>query len=70
MKVKVRKIENISDSQIPVMIDPFTTIYLGRGESLKDREIYNLGAIKEFVKVEQDLSEVPGVNEGKTLLYD
>lgn len=70
MRVKVRKIENISDSQIPVQIDPFTTIYLGKGEVLKDKDIYNLGAVRDFVKVEQDLSEVPTINEGKTLLFD
>jgi hypothetical protein len=70
MKVRVRKLENISQSQVPVKIDEFTTIYLAKGEVMENRDIYNLGAIREFVKVEQDLSEIPTINEGKTLLYD
>ena len=70
MKVRVRKLENISQSQVPVQIDAFTTIYLAKGEVMENRDVYNLGAIREFVKVEQDLSEIPTINEGKTLLYD
>jgi len=70
MRVKVRKIENVSSSQVPVQINPFTKIYLGKGEMIQNQDVYNLEEIRQFVKVEQDLSEVPGVNEGKTLLYD
>ena len=70
MKTRVRKLTNISKSQIPVQIDPFTTIYLGEGEVLENKDVYNMGIIREFVKVEQDLSEIPTINEGKTLLFD
>jgi len=70
MSVKVRKIQNVSDSQIPVQIDPTTTIYLGAGATLEDRQVYNLDSIREFVKVEQDLTEVDPIIEGKTLLFD
>jgi hypothetical protein len=70
MKIKVRRLENISGSQVPVQVDDSTTIYLGKGEVLENQEIHNLGAIRRFVKVEQDLSEVPAINEGRTKLFD
>ena len=70
MKVRVRKLVNISDAQIPVQVDSFTTIYLGKGEILENRDVFNLPAIREFVKVEQDLSEIPTVNEKRTKLFD
>lgn len=70
MSVKVRKLQNVSDSQIPVQIDATTTIYLGSGATLENKSVYNLDSIREFVKVEQDLSEIDPLVEGKTLLFD
>lgn len=70
MKTKVRRLENISTSQIPVQIDAFTTIYVGKGGVLENKEICNLDAIREYVKVEQDLSEVNPINEGKMQLFE
>lgn len=70
MMTKVRRIENISGASIPVKVAPFTTVYLGKGEVLENQDVYNLGAIQSYVKVEQDLSEVPGVNEGRQQLFD
>ena len=70
MSVKVRKLQNISDSQIPVQIDPSTTIYLVAGGTIEDYNVYNLDSIREFVKVEQDLTEIDPIREGKTLLFD
>jgi hypothetical protein len=70
MKTRVRRLENISNTSIPVAIDPFTKVYVGPGEILENKDIYNLDLIREYVKVEQDLTEVPNVNEGKKLLYD
>jgi len=70
MKTKVRRLENISTSQIPVQIDAFTTIYVGKGEVLENKEVCNLEAIRGYVKVEQDLSEVNPINEGKMQLFD
>jgi len=70
MSVKVRKIQNVSNSQIPVQIDPATTIYLAAGGTLENKNVFNLGSIREFVKIEQDLSEVEPIVEGKTLLFD
>lgn len=67
---KIRKLENISQNQIPVQIDQRTTIYLKSGESLKDLDVQNLDSIREFTKVEQDLSEIDPIVEGKTLLFD
>jgi hypothetical protein len=70
MKIRVRKLENISDVSVPVQIDSFTTVYLGKGEILENQDVYNLSSIRSMVKVEQDLSEVPVVNEGRKQLYD
>jgi len=70
MVTKVRKLKNISGSQVPVQISDSTTIYLGQGEELEDKDVHNLEEIKGFVKVEQDLSEVPKINERKRLLFD
>ena len=69
MVTKVRKITNISGSQVPVQISDSTTIYLGQGEELQNKDVYNLSEIQGFVKVEQDLSEVPNLNEKKRLLF-
>ena len=70
MIIKVRKLQNVSSHQIPVQIDPLTTITLVAGGVVEDRDIYNLDSIREFVKVEQDLTEVDPIVEGKTLLFD
>ena len=70
MSVKIRKLQNVSGSQIPVQIDPLTTIYLVAGGVIEDQNVFNLGSIREFVKVEQDLTEIDPIKEGKTLLFD
>ena len=70
MITKVRKLQNVSGSQIPVQIDPTTTVYLGAGATLENKQVYNLDSIREFIKVEQDLSEIDPIVEGKTLLFD
>jgi hypothetical protein len=69
MTANVRKLKNISDCQIPVKIDTFTTVYLAKNESLENKEIHNLGAIRQFCEVEEDLGEVKPVKEGKIRLY-
>lgn len=70
MITKIRKLQNVSASQIPVQIDSSTTIYLGAGETLENKNIHNLASIREFIKVEQDLREIDPIVEGKTLLFD
>jgi hypothetical protein len=70
MSVRVRKLQNVSDSEIPVQVNPATTIYLSAGGTLEDMDVHNLASIREFVKVEQDLSEIDPIREGKTLLFD
>jgi len=70
MSIKVRKLQNVSDSIIPVQIDPATTIHLAAGGVMEDMNVYNLDSIKKFVKVEQDLSEIDPIVEGRTLLFD
>jgi len=66
----VRKLKNISNAQIPVKIDAFTTIYLGPGDIIENREVCNLSALYGLVEVELDLSEVLPVNEGLEYLKD
>ena len=70
MKTKIRKINNISNTSIPVATDESTNIYLAPGESMENINIHNLDSIRKFVKVEQDLSEVPQMNENKKMLCD
>jgi len=70
MKTVVRKLKNISNTQIPVKIDNFTTVYLGKGEVIENKEIYNLESLNGLVEVEQDLSEVNPINEGLQYLKD
>jgi len=70
MKIKVRKITNVSESTISIVVDPLTTIYLSPGQFLENRDVYNLEAIKSFVKVEHDLAEVNPIAEGKQKLFD
>jgi hypothetical protein len=64
MKTKVRKITNVSSGQVQVQVGPFSSIYLGINESLENTEVYNIGVLEGYVKVEYDLSEVVPVNEG------
>ena len=70
MSILVRKLKNISNAQIPVKIDAYTSIYIGPGEVIENREIYNLPALQGLVEVEQDLAEVIPVNEGLQYLKD
>lgn len=69
MITNVRKLKNISDCQIPVKVDTFTTVYLSKNESLENKKIHNLGSIRQFCEVEEDLAEVNPVIEGKIKLY-
>ena len=61
---------HLCSNQIPVQIDALTTITLNVGGVLENKDVYNLDSIREFVKVEQDLSEIDPIVEGKTLLFD
>ena len=70
MKTKVRRLENISEMAVPVEVSPSTILYLRKGDVLENRDIYNLDAIQEYVKVEQDLTEVPIINEDRKILLD
>jgi hypothetical protein len=70
MKVRVRKITNISESSVAVNIDPSTSIYLLPGQSLENRDVYNLDTIRPFVSVEQDLAEINPIHEGTQPLFD
>jgi len=66
----VRKIKNISESDVSVKINPYTTVHLSPQQELEDVEVCNLESISKFVSVEYDLSEVNPVNEGREKLFD
>lgn len=70
MKTKVRKITNISSGQVQVQVGPFSSIYLGVNESLENMDVYNIGVLERYVKVEYDLSEVVPTDEGLIQLND
>ena len=68
--MKVRKITNISDSNIGIILSTGNVIIVGPKGILENKDISNLDDISEYVKVELDLSEVNPVNEKKKLLID
>jgi len=70
MKTRIRRLENISNATVPVEVGPSVTLYLKKGDVLENKDVYNLDIIQEFVKVEQDLTEVPRISEGRKLLFD
>jgi len=70
VKVHVRSLKNVSEVSVPVQISPFTTVYLGKGDEMKNQDVFNLPALQGMVKTEQDLGEVTPINEGMTKLYD
>ena len=65
----VRKMENISELEIPVQIDKQTTVYVKPGQKLENVECINLGNIQRYVRVEQDLAEVQPIQEKLTKIY-
>jgi len=63
----VRKLTNISQFQINVMLTNGNLLMVSEGQSVENVDVKNLSEIQEYVRVEQDLSEVP-VKEGKMYL--
>ena len=60
--IKVKSIKNITKAQVPIQIDERNTIYIGPGQVLHDKKVFNFEGIKEMVKVSFNLSEVPTAN--------
>jgi len=65
---QVRKITNISGASVPVDIDQNTRVYLDPGNVLENKKVHNLGSIRQFCRVEEDLGEVSPVREGRQYL--
>jgi hypothetical protein len=65
--MKVRKITNISEFEVAVVMQGGNAVVLHTGQVLENVDVQNLTSISQFVRVEQDLAEVP-VREGKTYL--
>lgn len=63
--MKVRKLTNTSEVQVPVEIDGGTTVYLPPRKSIENVEVRNMNSISRFVKANVDLSEVPQMKEGQ-----
>jgi len=70
MKTRVRNLTNISEVSVPVQTGPLTTVYLSKGQTITNQDVYNLPEIAGMVKTEQDLAEVNPVRESKQKLYD
>jgi hypothetical protein len=68
--MKIRKIRNVSESAVSVVVGAGTTIILAPEQELSDVCVFNLEYIKPFVAVEYDLSEVPTISEGRRVLND
>lgn len=66
--MNVRKIKNTSESDIAVQVDERTTIVIKPGMELKDMNVRNMDAIRKFVNVEYDLSEINPIREGRQQL--
>ena len=62
-----RKLTNISDVDVVVDLEDGNSVNVPSGGVLEDVNVKNLNNINKFVKVEQDLSEVP-VSEARTYL--
>jgi len=65
--MRVRKLTNISDFDITVVLEDGNSIRIPAAGMLENVTVKNFNEISSFVKVEQDLSEVPVV-ESKTYL--
>ena len=63
MKTRVRKLTNISDTQLRIQLDNHHSVYLKPNESIENRDVYNIKVLEGLVAVEQDLSEVVPVRE-------
>jgi len=63
----VKKLTNISELQVNVMLTNGNILLVATGQSVENVDVKNLAEIQEYVKVEQNLSEVP-VHEGRTYL--
>jgi len=63
----VKKLTNISEVQVNVLLVNGNILLVATGQSVENVDVKNLAEIQEYVKVEQNLSEVP-VHEGRTYL--
>jgi len=67
---KVRKLTNVSERDISVVLSDGNSVHMSPGCVLVEAEVKSLESIREFVRVEQDLSEVMPIHEGKQQLRD
>jgi len=65
---QVRKITNISSASVPIDIDQNTRVFLVPNGVMENQKVHNLSAIRQFCKVEEDLTEVNPLQEGRQYL--
>lgn len=68
--MRVRKIRNVSESDVSVQINQHVTVHLNPNQELDDVEVCNLESIREFVNVEYDLGEIKPIDEKRQVLID
>jgi len=70
MSIIARKIKNTSNNSVQVNTSEKTAIIVGPGNSLENVSVYNYDDIKKYVSIEEDLTEVVPVKEGRVRLND
>lgn len=70
MSKKIRKLTNISENTISVILVGGNIIHLPPKGILENVELIDITGIAKWVKLELDLSEVNPISEGRVRLFD
>jgi len=68
--MKIRKLTNVSDSDMGIVLEEGNTVFLHPGEQMENVSIRAAQGLPKGAKLEYDLSEVPQINEDRKLLFD
>jgi hypothetical protein len=69
MSTKIRKLTNISENNISIVLVGGTIIHLPTKGVLENIEVADVTGIAKWVKLELDLSEVNPVHEGRVQIF-
>ena len=70
MSTRVRKITNISNNEVSIILAEGNIIHLPPNGILENVVIKDLSGIAKWIKIELDLSEVNPISEGRVQLFD
>ena len=70
MSTKIRKLTNISENAISIVLLGGTIIHLPSKGVLENIEVADVTGIAKWTKLELDLSEVNPIHEGRVQLFD